>query len=131
MSLKSDALETVLVIGAVGLGLWWLERKITGGAAAVGAAISDGASSAWNTATTPVDLGNSTASDIGSGIVDAPANTLDALSLGMISGSGGTSGNGGLGSWLWNIVNGNAFAPASAQAPNLGPVDYGTSGAAW
>jgi hypothetical protein len=65
---------------------------------------------AWNTAQAPqTQLGpfNSTAT----GIVNAPSNLLDAGSMGLIGGSGGTTGNGGIGDWLWNIVNGNAFKP--------------------
>ena len=65
---------------------------------------------AWNTMQTPqTNLGpfNSTAT----GIVNAPSNLLDATSMGLIGGSGGTTGNGGIGAWLWNIVDGNAFKP--------------------
>ncbi|MEX3955885.1 hypothetical protein [Trinickia sp. EG282A] len=40
MSLKSDALETVIVVGVVALGLWWIERKIASGVSSVGDAIS-------------------------------------------------------------------------------------------
>lgn len=65
---------------------------------------------AWNTAQTPqTNLGpfNSTAT----GIVNTPSNLLDATSMGLIGGSGGTTGNGGIGAWLWNILDGNAFKP--------------------
>jgi hypothetical protein len=44
-------------------------------------------------------------------IVNAPSNLLDAASLGMISGQGGNTGSSNLGSWLWGIVNGDAFKP--------------------
>jgi hypothetical protein len=67
---------------------------------------------AWNTMQTPqTQFGpfNSTAT----GIVNAPSNLLDATSMGLIGGSGGTAGNGGIGAWLWNILDGNAFRPNS------------------
>lgn len=66
---------------------------------------------AWNTMQAPqTQFGpfNSTAT----AIVSAPSNLLDATSMGLIGGSGGTTGNGGIGAWLWNIVDGNAFKPA-------------------
>ncbi|MFB9125932.1 hypothetical protein E2553_33175 [Paraburkholderia dipogonis] len=65
---------------------------------------------AWNAAQAPqTNLGpfNSTATSI----VNGPSNLLDAASMGMIGGSGGNTGNGGIGAWLWNIVDGNAFKP--------------------
>ena len=112
---------------AAALGIWYLNRKLSGAASAVGDAISGTAQSTWNTMQTPV-TGLGIANDIATNVVDAPSNALDALSLGLISGQGGTGGNGGIGAYLWNIVSGNAFAPSSAKAPDLGPVDYGTGG---
>lgn len=67
---------------------------------------------AWNTMQTPqTNLGplNSTATNI----VNAPSNLLDAASLGLVGGSGGNTGNGGIGAWLMNIVDGNAFKPTN------------------
>jgi hypothetical protein len=69
---------------------------------------------AWNAAQAPqTQFGpfNSTAT----GVVNAPSNLLDAASMGLIGGSGGTTGNGGIGAWLWNILDGNAFKPAGTQ----------------
>lgn len=133
MSAKGDA---IMIVG-VGLGtlgaLWYLKRKFGGTVAAVGSAISDTAGSAWSTATTPVldpSTVGSTAAGIGNGIVAAPANAVDSLSLGLIGGGGGTTGNGGIGNWLWNVVNGNAFAPASANTDPL-PIDYGNGTGGW
>ncbi len=136
MSAKGDAIVLVGVgLGAVAA-LWYLKSKVSGGLSAAGSAISSGASTAWNTATTPVlDLGPSTAgtavSNIGNGIVSAPANAVDSMSLGLIGGSGGNTGNGGLWGWLSGIVDGSAFAPASATAADPLPIDYGNGTGGW
>ncbi|MBA9942167.1 hypothetical protein [Burkholderia cepacia] len=127
MSVKSDALEFGVTAIAVGAALWYVSRKIGGGLSSVGAALSsagtavaDGAGSAWSTATSPVlptDTGVSAvdgAAAIGNGVVAAPTGIVDSLSMGLIGGSGGTSGNGGLGGWLWGIISGSAFAPNGA-----------------
>lgn len=67
---------------------------------------------AWNTMQTPqTQLGPF--NSVATGVVNAPSNLLDATSMGMIGGSGGTTGNGGIGAWLWNILDGNAFKPTS------------------
>lgn len=129
MSVKSDALEFGITAIAVGAALWYVSHKIGNGLSSVGAALSsaggavaDGASSAWSTATSPVlptDTGVSAvdgAAAIGNGVVAAPANLVDSLSMGLIGGSGGTSGNGGLGGWLWGIISGSAFAPSGAAS---------------
>ena len=127
MSVKSEIVTMGAVGVAMAVGIWYLNRKLTGAASAVGGAISGAAQSTWDTMQTPVsNLG--IANDIATNIVDAPSNVLDSLSMGLISGQGGTTGNGGLGAWLWHIVNGDAFAPASAKGPDLGPVDYGSGG---
>lgn len=135
MSAKGDAIM-IAGVGLATLGaLWYLKSRVSGGLSAAGAAISSGASTAWDTATTPVlDFGSSavgsTAASVGNGIVSAPANAVDSLSLGLIGGSGGTTGNGGLWGWLSGIVDGSAFAPASATAPDAG-IDYGNGTGNW
>ncbi|EDT42128.1 hypothetical protein [Burkholderia ambifaria] len=128
MSLKTDALEVGLTVALVCGALWYVGRKVGGGLSSVGAALSDagqavasGASSAWTTVNTPVlptDSGVAAvdgAAAIGNGVVSAPANAVDSLSMGLIGGSGGTTGNGGLGGWLWGIISGSAFAPSGAN----------------
>ena len=146
MSLKSDAVETAIAVAVVGAALWYAGRKLGSGLSSVGAALSDagqavadGASSAWTTATTPIlptDTGVSAvdgAAAIGNGVVSAPANAVDSLSMGLIGGSGGTGGNGGLGGWLWGIISGSAFAPSganstpAAQGPAGDGIDLGNS----
>ncbi|RKT99545.1 hypothetical protein C7H84_30170 [Burkholderia sp. Nafp2/4-1b] len=146
MSLKSDALEVGLTVALVGAALWYVGRKVGGGLSSVGAAlssagqaVSDGASSAWTTAISPVlptDSGVAAvdgAAAIGNGVVSAPANAVDSLSMGLIGGSGGTSGNGGIGGWLWGIISGSAFAPSganstpAAQGPAGDGIDLGNS----
>jgi hypothetical protein len=134
MSIKSDALEIALVVGAVGAGLWWIQRRVTGAASAVGAAISDTASSAWNTATTPIDLGSSIASDLGTGIVEAPANSTNALSFGTIGGGGGlglwdTLKSGPLGG-LVGMISGDGNTNMIGPAPSAG-IDFGTGANDW
>jgi hypothetical protein len=127
MSIKGD-LVMVGIVGAVAAaGIWYVNRKLSSAASAVGGAISGTAQTAWDTMQTPVStLG--AANGIATSIVDAPSNALDALSLGLISGQGGTTGNGGIGAYLWNIVSGEAFAPSGAKEPDLGPIDYGKGG---
>ncbi|MBU9401633.1 hypothetical protein KTE13_18005 [Burkholderia multivorans] len=138
MSLKSDALEVGLTVVLVGGALWYVGRKVGGGLSSVGAALSDagqavasGASSAWTTVTTPVlptDSGVAAvdgAAAIGNGVVSAPAGVVDSLSMGLIGGSGGTAGNGGLGGWLWGIISGSAFAPSGANGT---PAAQGAAG---
>lgn len=128
MSLKSDAVETAIAVVVVGAALWYASRKLGNGLSSVGAALSgagqavaDGASSAWTTVTTPVlptDSGVAAvdgAAAIGNGVVSAPAGVVDSLSMGLIGGSGGTTGNGGLGGWLWKLLSGEAFAPSGAN----------------
>ena len=135
MSLKDDAIETLVVAAVVGVGLWYIEKKMVGQVSAVGGAIESGASSAWGAATTPIDLGNATASQIGTDIVEAPANTLDALSFGGISGASSGSSLidamkagpfGGLIGFLSGDGNTNLIGPA----PSAG-IDYGTGANDW
>ncbi|MCA8115670.1 hypothetical protein [Burkholderia cepacia] len=127
MSVKSDALEFGVTALAAGAVLWYASRKLGKGVDQVkqwvsdaGSAVANGASATWDTATSPVlptDTGVSAvdgAAAIGNGVVAAPSGVVDSLSMGLIGGSGGTSGNGGLGGWLWGIVNGSAFAPSGA-----------------
>lgn len=156
MSLKDDAFEIGATIVVVGLALWWAERKIIRGlssagatlsswASDAGAAIVDTTSAGWTTATNPVidpnpagpanagtPLGTVTsgAASVGNGIVAAPSNALDSLSLGLIGGSGGTGGSGGLWGWLSGIVDGSAFAPKAATQPDP-TFDLGNSNAGW
>jgi hypothetical protein len=134
MSIKGDALEIGVTVAIAGGVLWYVSRKLSSGLSAAGSAIAGGASSAWNTATTPVldpSIVGDTAASVGNGIVAAPANALDSISLGLIGGSGGTTGNGGIGAWLWNVVNGNAFAPSTAVNPQPIPLDFGNGTGNW
>lgn len=144
MGIKTDAyLGAALALVLLGV---YVDRKYTqaGGASgiasnlagvlwdnAAGAASSAG-SAVWGTATAPITyLGP--ANGVATDMVDAPSNLLDAFSLGLISGNGGNSGSANLGSWLWNIVNGNAFAPSSSSTSDAGamPVDFGNKNGLW
>lgn len=126
MSIKSDLVLAAVGVAVVVAGAWYVKRQAGAAVASIGQAVGGTASLAWGTAQTPItSLG--AANGIATSIVDAPSNALDALSLGLISGAGGNTGNGGIGPWLWNIVSGAAFAPSTA-APNLGAVDLGNGG---
>jgi hypothetical protein len=96
---------------------------LTGAAGAVGGAIEDTASAGWNTATTPVLDPSLPGASIGNGIVGAPSSILDSTSLGLISGDGGNTGNGGLWAWMTSIVSGDYFAPKGVPGIDLGTGD--------
>lgn len=129
MSVKNDIVLAAIGCAVIAAGAWYVKRKAGAAVASIGQGVSSAAAWTWDTAQTPVtSLG--AANGIATSIVDAPSNALDAVSLGLISGIGGTTGNGGIGPWLWHIVNGDAFAPSSAKAPDLGPVDLG-NGTGW
>jgi hypothetical protein len=118
--------KTKLYLGAalalVGVGVY-LDRKYTaaGGASgiafnvadtlwnnAAGAAV-DWSGKVWDTAQTPqTNLGP--ANGLGTGIVNAPSNVLNAASLGLIGGANGNKAS-GIGDWLMSIVDGSYFAP--------------------
>ncbi|UTV53242.1 hypothetical protein [Burkholderia arboris] len=146
MSLKADAIETGVVVLLVGAGLWYASRKLGSVASSVGAVVQGAANSvggsvidAYNMGTAPVlptDSGVGAvdgAAAIGNGVVAAPTNVVDSLSMGLIGGSGGTAGNGGLGGWLWGIISGSAFAPSGADSTQVAPatndagIDLGNS----
>ncbi|RQQ20786.1 hypothetical protein DF107_05735 [Burkholderia stagnalis] len=122
---------TFLMVGAAVLAAWYVERKIVGAASsaagAVFSAINDGAQAAgsavigaYGAATVPVvpvsmsdPAAAQAAAGIANGIVAAPANAVDSMSMGLIGGSGGAGGNGGIAGMLWGIVSGEAFKPTS------------------
>ena len=129
MSLKDDAIELTVAAVATFAVLWYVQKKISGAAGAVGDAIS----SAWNTATAlpgqAVDAVAGAYSDSATQQADAYGTLAQGNS--DLFGSGATVGTvspwGSLGDTISSWWNGSA----NASNATAFPIDYGTGANDW
>jgi hypothetical protein len=128
VSLKEDAIELTVAAVATLAVLWYVKRKISGAAGAVGDALS----SAWNTATA---LPGQAVDAVGSAYTDSANQQADAygtLAQGNVDlfGSGAAVGTvspwGSLGDKISSWFGGTK--PASTSDV---PIDYGTGANDW
>lgn len=129
MSLKDDAIELTVAAVATFAVLWYVQKKISGAAGAVGDALS----SAWNMAAA---LPGQAVDAVGSAYSDSANQQADAygtLAQGNsdLFGSGATVGTvspwGSLGDKISSWWNGSTSA---SNAPAF-PIDYGTGANDW
>jgi hypothetical protein len=131
VSLKDDAIELTVAAVVTLAVLWYVEKKISGAAGAVGDALT----SAWNTATA---LPGQAVDAVGAAYTDSANQQADAygtLAQGNqdLFGSGAQTGTvspwGSIGDKISAWWNGTSNS-ASSSAPAF-PIDYGTGANDW